>query len=133
MKPPIFVLDRDGGDVMAFNTVELALTWPERRDVEKAGYVAWDADGVPLEVELRDKQVALEPAHVDAPPREEFETVLRRFLAAFGEPAPVAGCTIPELVALCDPWIVVSTDANGCSPVASVLSLLKRWRSSRQA
>jgi len=131
MRTPIFLATRDGCDVMAFNTVELALTWPERADVAKGSYEGWDADGAPLEVVLRDGRIVLQPASNDAPRKDEFEAALRRLLAAFGEPAPHAGCSIPELVALCDPWVVISTDAGGCSPVGWLLGWLKRPRSTK--
>ena len=53
IKFPVFVLAKDSGEVLKFNSLEEMQTYMEPIDVENAEYEAWDRAGRPLRLAVQ--------------------------------------------------------------------------------
>ncbi len=60
---PIFVLEKDSGDMGRFDSIEQTQRHLERIDVANAEYAAWDNAGVPLDLTVQEPLwLAVRPA-----------------------------------------------------------------------
>jgi len=86
---PIFVREKDCGEIWQFDSVHEFQTKFEKIDIENEEFEAWDKDGVPLEVKLQEPVwIRLEPLTGSHSPDQ-----LRHALLAF---ARSVGIDLPD-------------------------------------
>jgi hypothetical protein len=104
LTPPIFVID--GHDVGVFASIEDVQIQLEAIDVRNNEYMAFDAEGRPLELVARGKRVRVAPRQGHPSHRRELETALRDFLMQMKEPvAQDQACDLPCLVEACQKFV----------------------------
>ena len=85
---PVFVLERDSGEVMRFDTIHQMQRQLERIDVENGEYRAWDADGRELVLKVQvPVWLVLEPRVQSDPDDLKKALVAAARDAGFDEPA----------------------------------------------
>ena len=78
-RPPIFVVDRDGGDMLAFDDVRLAEGFMEPPEVEDDAYEVFDSAGHVGALTIREFDVLIESWSA-SPDLGRFRRVLEAFL-----------------------------------------------------
>ena len=79
-RPPIFVIDRDGGDLLAFETVVAAAGFMEPPEVKEGAYLVFDADAHEAVPGVRGWDVELASWSPD-PRQSELRALLVGFLS----------------------------------------------------
>lgn len=126
--PPIFIIDRDGGDLRAFPAPQAAAGFMEPPEAEQDAYVVLDRFGHQATLGIDRYDVTIQSWSIEAWP-DRLRKALAVFLAGQGHPLP-HDATLEELVT---ESTRVATEAELARTHPRALVPVLRWLRSRRA
>jgi hypothetical protein len=83
---PVFIYEKDCGEVSMWGTREAMLEYFEPIDIEEHEYLAWDSTGIPLNLSLREQPIWLSFEELPEPDRvvPSLSDALTRYASSLG-------------------------------------------------